>query len=193
MKKVKRIQSRIKKLAIIILIVLLAFGLTGCKKDEKEVVLETGRKTEIEGPTESDEAIRIVKEFYQELYHGTVEEAIDLIDMCGVEVYIEAGGDLEDFKDLYNLYKDSQEWAEYEATINESMDQMIENIRSGIEQNTMNIEVTNYNAVKVSKDLYKVTADVTEYLADGNEKYGKDVPHYVLKRDDGEFKLVYFE
>jgi len=49
-----------------------------------------------------------VQNFYNSYYSGEIEKAANLIDFAGMEVYNQQNGDLENFKDVYEVYIKSE-------------------------------------------------------------------------------------
>lgn len=144
--------------------------------------------------TPTQEAIEVIKKFYNSYYYGDIEDSMKLIDFAGMEVYDQLGGKLQNFKETYDIYIKSDDWEEYDSQIKASWDSMVSNYKSSIENVELpDIELSNFKVQEVSTNLYKVTVDIKETNADGKVNESGEFAHYVFKNINNEYKVVYAE
>ena len=108
-----------------------------------------------------------------------------------MELYAELEGNVTNFKKLYNTFISSNEWKEFEANFSDTLNSVIENLREMlINDDIVNMQLSNFRITEVSEDLFKVIADVTETDNNGENSTENDFIHYVLKLDDKSYKII---
>lgn len=163
-------------------IVFCLLSLCGCSKKEENKL----------SPEES--AKQTVQAFYDNYYSNNIERAINLIDFAGMEVYNEQDGELDNFKEIYNLYINSDEWKEYKLQIESSWKNIAESLKSSSENIQMpKIELSNIKVETVSEDVYRVIADIKETNNSGEIIESGEFEHYVFKDNNGDYKIIYAE
>ena len=174
------------KLKYVLLIVVFIFCLSflcACKGKDEEKKLS---------PEESAKAT--VQAFYDKYYSGNVEEAVGLIDLAGVEVYNEQNGELDNYKELYNIYIESEDWSKYKTQIEKSWDGVIKDSKESMEGTQIpKVELSDFQIENVSKDVYRVVVNINEINNSGDVIESGKLEHYVFKNNNGEYKIIYVE
>lgn len=179
---------------ILFLSIILIISLSACSKknnNNNQVSISSKTNNNSISEEERNNIENVVKDFYDNLYNGNIEEALKSVDFAGMELYAELEGNVTNFKTLYNTFISSNEWKEFEANFSDTLNSVIENLREMlINDDIVNMQLSNFRITEVSEDLFKVIADVTETDNNGENSTENDFIHYVLKLDDKSYKII---